>query len=227
MHGMTPRYLWDIGVPLVLAGAFLWAAKHYAKTGTKEYSPEYFRAPSAYVVTVASVAFPLIGAILALQPPDKLSPTLRSLLVSGLLLFLLALMVGAWLTFAIISHTANDKVKLDLPKDWHYPGALGLAYAFLLSGLVESFLYFAFNLTGEQTTAPVPTKEPRPLIARQRPQIGEAKDNVLLELGSPDTQTENGQSWHYQTENAALTIQLGPDGHVISIIERTVTANGK
>jgi hypothetical protein len=227
MDGLVPLYVWDVGVPLLVAIAFLVAARFYSGSGAKEYSPEYFRAPSAYVVTVASVSFPLIGAILALQPPDKLSPTLRAFLVSALLLFLLALMVGAWLTFGIISRVKNDKVTLDLPKDWLYPGALGIAYAFLLSGLVESFIYFALSLTPEKAGTHLPSKEFRPLVSRQRPSIGDAKDDVLSDLGSPDTQTDNGQTWHFQTNNAALTIRFGADGHVMSIIESVGVANGK
>ena len=144
---MTIYYVSELGIPMVVGAMFFLAARRYNReVQSKELNPEYFRAPSNYVVTVAGIAFPLIGAILTLQQA-KLTVISKSFLVSGLMLFLLALLIGAWLTYAIISHANGDKVVLTMPRDWPYVGAIGLSYVFLLAGLINCFCYFAFGLS--------------------------------------------------------------------------------
>jgi hypothetical protein len=219
-------YWVELGIPALFALVFLIAARFYNRAQkTQKLSQDFFRAPSTYVVTVTSVAFPLIGAIMALQPPDKMSATSRSLLVSSLVLFLVALLVGTWLTYAIISRAEDDKVELSFPGDWHYLGALGVSYVLLITGLINSFLYFAFGLNPEAPKAVARGGDDRALIYRSRPRIGQTKEALTRDLGAPDEQSDGGYSWMYQTENANVTVKLGVDGHVISITE--AARNGK
>ena|ERR1700733_10309488 len=221
-------YLGAIGIPIVVGIIFAFAARYYNKNvASRTLSPEYFRAPSNYVVTVGGVAFPLIGAILALQQPERMGPLGRSLLVSGLLLFFLALLIGAWLTYAIISKAVNDKVVLTMPQDWLYSAALGLSYVFLIGGLFDCFGYFAFGLSEEHpsiTTAS--TSAGNTLVVRPRARIGQSKDELSTALGSPEAKNGAG-AWIYQTNNSTIRIRFGADGRIDAITEEREPNNAK
>jgi hypothetical protein len=224
---------WVLGVEIAIALLFALAAKLYnrKKTGAYELSPEYFRAPSTYIVAVAGVAFPLIGAIFALQPPERTEPEWREVLLAGMGCFGLSIAIGAWMINAIVGKAkkaAKDMIELTMPGDWPYKAAIGISYAFLLMGLADTGAYFWHFGSGKPAdTLGRSDESGRVSVARPRPHLGESRDEIARALGEPESRGESDRLWNYEATTSALALRFSVDGHVESISETAKVPHGQ
>jgi hypothetical protein len=224
---------WVFGAEIAIALAFALAAKLYnrKKTGAYELSPDYFRAPSTYIVAVAGVAFPLIGAIFALQPPERTDPEWREVLLAGMGCFGLSIAIGAWMINAIVGkakQSSKDMIELKMPGDWPYKAAIGISYAFLLMGLADTGAYFWHFGSGMPPVSMSRLEESgRVSLARPRPRLGESRDEVARALGEPESRGESDRLWNYEAAASSLALHFSVDGHVESIGETAKVTHGQ
>lgn len=166
----------------------------------------FFTSAVNNVILIIAVAVPVLVGLLSYLSTKAPLVNYSSMYAAITFLFL-ALVVAVWLTFAILKKaTDEEKITLSFPKDRRFITAMGLLYAFIVTGLVYFAHFFLFDLP-----APSRANAGMILLARPKAQVGQTREEIERMWGRPNS---TGTMVEYKTLNSSIRLVFDASGRL-------------